>query len=103
MKLAYSNQWLAFLDLTIVIGLILLIQLWPLRLLYLDKNLRSALLADMEKISTEQGWLLSDIAVHSLTPASATLTYEPHSRVPIQPTCYSMDLATASLQPCAAH
>ncbi len=96
-----KNQRLPFALLITVIGIILLMRLWPLYLLYLDPSVRNRLLADVEKVSAEQGWLLSDVSVVSITRASATLIYQPHTRVGIAPTCYTLDLAASSLHPCA--
>lgn len=62
---------------------------WPLRTLYIDAGVRSAVTRQLRDVAGAKGWLLSDIVVRSIAPdGTITLTYSPHRRGPDSAECW---------------
>ena len=74
----------------IVAGVVLslLMQLWPLRLLYLDKSVRTKGVALLEKVAAQDGWLLSDVVITRALPLALRVTHVPHGHGDQSTDCY---------------
>lgn len=71
--------------------------------LYTDKDLRGTVRIDVRKLSTELGWIVSDMPVVAATPRTFTFLYRPHHRhARGRPDCYVFYFVTNHVAPCAS-
>jgi dolichol-phosphate mannosyltransferase len=85
---------------SVAIAIILLFQLWPIRLLYLDPDVRARVRSGLLLLNANEGWLLSDIDVRSVSRDRAVLTHRFHMRGRDPAQCVVMSLDTFQLSPC---
>lgn len=78
-----SGRVLLFSFIVAVIGLILLLRAWPIRLLYTDSALRAAARERIATVADQGGWLLSDIEIQRIAPQAVLIRHA--SRVPSAP------------------
>lgn len=92
--------WSLFLLTLIATGLSLLPRAWTLRALYLDAQARSEAERLLKTVSEEQGWLLSDLFLQSISSESFTIARRVHGRGRDPVECYVIHRSSGSLQSC---
>ena len=72
-------------------------RLWSIGLLYMHASLRHEVQASLQMVADRQGWLLSDIELTAVTPASVSILHRVHLRSSTPPRSCSIDLHTSLL------
>lgn len=91
----------AFAAVAAVLAVAFAVRAWPLRALYLDAGLRSAVSAQLRDVAAAKGWTLSDLSVSSIgADGSLTVVRRVHGRGPDPRECWSLP-STGEPVPCA--
>lgn len=91
----------AFAFLTLVLAAVFIVRAWPLRALYLDASMRSAVAAQVRDLAAAKGWLASDVRILSIAPdGTLRLDYRRHVRGVDPRECWSLP-STGEPVPCA--
>lgn len=93
--------WNSFWGICALIGLIVLVRVWNLRLLYIDPTIRDQAKTSLEAVAEREGWLLSDMPVQKVTRDWLLIHYRQHVRGPDPVTCYYIAFDTHALSPCS--
>lgn len=94
--IAAVGVWL-FLLLTITVAMLTVPRAWALRLLYTDVSVRASVQSSLTAVGSKQGWLLSDIALVSLTADAAFIEHRDHLRHATGTRHCRIDLHTSTL------
>lgn len=91
----------AFAFLVLALAISFIVRAWPLRALYLDASMRSAVAAQVRDVSAAKGWLASDVRIVSIAPdGSLRLEYRRHVRGADPRECWILP-STGEPVPCA--
>jgi dolichol-phosphate mannosyltransferase len=90
-----------FLAVCAVLVVLFLARLWPIRLLYLDPQVRQKTEQVMRRLADEQGWNLSDLSLQSLTASDAVIIHRAHVRGPDPQECMQITFDSFARHPCA--
>lgn len=82
----------AYIALLAVITIILVPRAWDLRLLYIDADVRNKVELVLRNEAEQNGWVLSDLSVASLTQTTARLCYHEHRTGEDPITCFDAAL-----------
>lgn len=94
--IATVGVWL-FLILTITVAMLTVPRAWALRLLYTDASVRASVQSALTAVANTRGWLLSDIALLSLTADAASIEHRDHLRYATGTRHCRIDLHTSTL------
>jgi glycosyltransferase involved in cell wall biosynthesis len=75
------QMWL-FLIVVIIAAIVLGIRAWNIHLLYTDADVRAQVQTMLWQLQRDQGWIISDISIDSVTHDGFAFTYEQHHRGP---------------------
>lgn len=64
-----------------------IIQLWPLRLLYLDAGIRGKIPPALQATADGRGWLLSDLTLLEVRSTDMTVMHRDHRRTGAEEQC----------------
>lgn len=92
--------WPLFWLLCVVIAVVLLPRAWALRSLYLDRELRGHVRGTIEAVAREQGWLLSDMELRSVSDDRIRIVHRQHVRGADPKECVDALFASPELLPC---
>ena len=98
---AHALHGLLYLLAVVVIATFPAVRALRISPLYLDAAVRDKTEVALRQISTEQGWLLSDMELREVTPTGITFMHREHRRLPFPPACFTLSFATSELRPCA--
>lgn len=96
----WEAQWVLLFILFIVVGGALLPAAWNVRLLALQPSIRAAATAALRSVADQEGWLLSDIAVTSVSPSSMRILHQEHRRSVPAAECIIVRFEPLTLIPC---
>lgn len=85
-----------------LIFLVLLPQVFSMRLLYLDPLIRGRVQEALQRTANEEGLLLSGFTISSLTDNQLVAHHRAHARGADARRCFTIDLSSFSRTPCDA-
>lgn len=97
----WEAQWVVLFLFFAAVLVPLLVRAWNVRLLTLDSRVRVAVTSALQEIADQQGWLLSDIHLTSISPYSVRFIHRHHLRGRDPVACYILRFEPLTLIPCA--
>lgn len=86
-----------FAAMMVAAALVIIPHLFALRLLYVDSDVRHRVQEAMMTVADREGWLVSDIAVRSVSSDSLSIVHREHLRTRTFPRFCTIDLHTVTL------
>lgn len=93
-------QWPLFWGACFVTLIALCMRVWPLRMMYLNPVVRHNVETTLRRVSDQNGWLLSDLSVRSVTGNSVTVIHRAHVRGEDPSECFVLPYDDSPVQPC---
>jgi hypothetical protein len=84
-----------------IIFILLLLQAWPLRLLYLDAMVRGNVQRTLDTVADANGWFVSDLEVQRVASDRMRFLHHEHRRGTDPLDCYDIRFDHPVLAPCA--
>lgn len=69
--------------------------------LYRDASVRDRTQVALQQISTDRGWILSDMELREVSDDGIIFLHREHRRAAPSPQCFSLSFSTSELVPCA--
>ncbi|HVW67150.1 MAG TPA: polyprenol monophosphomannose synthase [Candidatus Peribacteraceae bacterium] len=89
-----------FFVLSLIILAMLLPKVWAMRLLYTDAHMRSRVQSALTHAADQNGWLVSDLLVQSVTTDHVRVLHDEHRRGPDVVACLDLSLTSSVVTPC---
>jgi hypothetical protein len=91
--------WLSFWVTCLVVGIVVSVRLWSMRMLA-DTSIRASVQTALEVIAKREGWFISDIEMRSVHADRVIIHHRRHMRGVDPIACYKIPLSSLQLLPC---
>ncbi|TSC59581.1 MAG: hypothetical protein Greene041662_415 [Candidatus Peregrinibacteria bacterium Greene0416_62] len=98
--LMQRHLWNFFWGICVLIALVLIVRVWNLRLLYIDKAVREQVRTTIEVVAGREGWLISDISLRAVQNTGVMIHHRQHMRGSDPRECYFIAFETLNRSPC---
>ncbi|MDO8648468.1 MAG: hypothetical protein Q7R81_01665 [Candidatus Peregrinibacteria bacterium] len=100
MKRSIIHQRLVFGCVVLLLCALYIPRVWALRLLYLDSTVRMHVQRELTEVATEEGWLVSDIIVRSVSEDAVMILHRGHIRGRDPRACFVLPFRSELKRPC---